>query len=110
MSLLADLISGLLLLGGGFFMIVGGIGVIRMPDVYTRLHAASITDTLGAGMILLGLMFQAGFNQITIKLILILIFLLYTSPTSGYALARAALTDNDRVDPILDQEPPSSDT
>jgi hypothetical protein len=48
--------------GGGFFCVVGGIGLLRMPDFYTRMHAASVTETLGAGLILLGLMLQAGLH------------------------------------------------
>jgi multisubunit Na+/H+ antiporter MnhG subunit len=51
---------GFLVLGGGFFCLVGGIGLLRMPDFYTRMHAASVTETLGAGLMLLGLMLQAG--------------------------------------------------
>ncbi|RMD63041.1 MAG: sodium:proton antiporter, partial [Alphaproteobacteria bacterium] len=70
--------------------IVGTIGLLRFPDVYARMHAAGITDTMGAGLIVTGLMLQGGFSQTTVKLALILIFLLFTSPTSTYALANAA--------------------
>jgi multicomponent Na+:H+ antiporter subunit G len=97
--MLSDLLSWLLLLAGGFFVIVGGVGVLRMPDIYTRLHAAGITDTLGAILILSGLMIQGGLTLITVKLILILIFLLFTSPVASHALARAALSDG--VEPSL---------
>ena len=79
-----------LLLVGAIFAVIGGIGVIRLPDFFSRIHGAGITDTLGAGLILAGLMVQGGFSLVTVKLILILIFLLYTSPTSTYALANAA--------------------
>ncbi len=90
MAILLDIVSWVLLVAGSIFCMIGGLGLIRLPDVYARMHAAVITDTLGAGMILAGLMVQGGFSQVTVKLILILIFLLFTSPTSTYALANAA--------------------
>lgn len=91
MDLALDLVSWAFLLAGSFFAITGGIGVIRMPDVFTRLHAAGVTDTAGAGFILMGLMFQGGLTLVTVRLILILGFLWFSSPVSTYALARAAL-------------------
>ncbi len=90
MTIATDIVSWALLLSGGGFCIVGGLGLLRLPDVYARMHAAGITDTLGAGLILAGLMVQGGFSLVTVKLFLILVFLLYTSPTSTYALANAA--------------------
>jgi multicomponent Na+:H+ antiporter subunit G len=71
--------SWVLLIGGSFFLMIGAIGVLRMPDVYTRSHAAGVTDTMGVILILGGLMIQGGFTLITAKLALILIFLLFTS-------------------------------
>ncbi len=78
------------LAAGLFFVLAGTIGVIRLPDFYTRLHAAGMTDTLGAELILLALMFQSGFSQMTLKLVLVAIFLLITSPTATHAVAHAA--------------------
>jgi multicomponent Na+:H+ antiporter subunit G len=101
MTLLFDLISWLTLLSGVFFLIVGGIGALRMPDFYTRLHAAGITDTMGAALIVLGLVVQGGWTQITLKLILILLFLWVTSPTATHALARAALADPGNPRPLF---------
>lgn len=86
-----DWISGGLGLFGGFFVLVGGIGALRMPDVYTRLHASSLTDTLGSLCILGALMLQAGLSLATLKLAAIMIFLMFTSPVSSYALGNAAL-------------------
>ena len=86
-----DILSWILLLAGCAFMVIGGMGVLRFPDIYTRLHAASLTDTAGAGLILLGLMLQGGWSLVTIKLALILAFLFFTCPTSTHALARTAL-------------------
>jgi multicomponent Na+:H+ antiporter subunit G len=108
MTWLVDLLSGLALLAGVFFVIVGGVGMVRMPDFYTRLHAAGVTDTLGAGLILLGLMLQGGWTLITAKLLLILLFLWLTSPTAGHALVKAALSDPRNPRPLLDKEPLSS--
>jgi len=84
-------ISSACLLLGGLFGIFGGIGLLRFPDVYSRLHAAGITDTLCALLIITGLMIQAGLALISIKLALILLFMLFTAPTASHALARAAL-------------------
>ena len=91
MDMLLDIISWLLLLTGGFFVAVGGIGVLRMPELYTRMHAAGVTDSIAPIMILIGLMFQAGFTLISLKLVAILVFLLLTGPTASNALASAAL-------------------
>lgn len=88
---LREIISWVLLAAGGLFVLVGGIGAVRMPNLYTRMHAASVTDTMGAMLILTGLMIQSGLSLATIKLAGILLFLLITSPTASYALASAAL-------------------
>ncbi len=91
MDLMLDIVSSVLLLTGGFFVFVGGFGVMRMPEFYTRMHAASLTDTGGAALILIGLMVQGGFTLIPLKLAAIFLFLFLTSPTASYALANAAL-------------------
>ena len=70
---------------------LGGIGALRMPDLYTRMHAASLTDTMAAILILGGIMLQAGMTLATIKLAAILLFLLLTSPTASNALEAAAM-------------------
>ena len=86
MTALIDSLSWVLLTLGGLSVLIGGIGALRMPDLYTRMHAASVTDSMGALLVLLGIMLQAGWSLATIKLIAILLFLLLTSPTSSYAL------------------------
>ncbi len=91
MKLFLDTMSWVLLTAGGIFVLVGGIGALRMPNLYTRMHAASVTDTMGAVLVLAGVMLQAGLSLATIKLVAILLFLLITSPTSSNALATAAL-------------------
>jgi len=92
MALAIDIVTGLLLAGGSFFVLVGSIGVIRLPDFYTRMHAAGVTDTLGAELILLAMMLQAGFSLVTVKIIAIAFFMFFTSPTSTHAVANAAWT------------------
>ncbi len=99
MSAVLDILSWLLIVGGGAFCIIGGIGLIRMPDFYTRVHAASVTETLGAGLMLLGLMLQAGFTLACAKLVLIAVLILFMSPTATHALTRAALLRG--LDPVL---------
>lgn len=99
MTLIADIAGWVFLIAGSAFILIGAIGIIRLPDVFARMHGAGIIDTLGAGLILIGLMTQAGFTLVTVKLILIFVFLLFTGPTATHALARAAL--NGGVKPLL---------
>ena len=75
---------------GLFFVLAGTIGVLRLPDFYTRLHAAGMTDTLGAELILLALIFQSDNLQMVLKLLLVAFFLFVTSPTATHAVAHAA--------------------
>ncbi len=91
MALFLDVLSWVMLLSGGAFVVVGGIGIIRLPDLYTRMHAASLTDTLGTLLIIFGIMLQAGLSLASIKLAAIAGFLMLTGPTATYALANAAL-------------------
>lgn len=99
MDMAIDLLSWVLLIAGSAFMLIGAIGVLRLPDVYTRAHAAGITDTLGADLILVGLMLQGGFTLVTVKLALILIFIFFTSPTSTHALIHTAHANG--LEPVL---------
>ena len=92
MQTVLDILSWILLAGGSFFIIVGNIGLVRMPDMYTRMHAASLIDTLGAGLFIGGLMIQGGLTQVSIKLLLMMVFVFFASPTASYALANAALS------------------
>ena len=91
MTTLLDILSWVLLTLGGLSILIGGIGALRMPDLYTRMHAASVTDSMGAILVLTGIMLQAGLTLATIKLAAILLFLLLTSPTASNALAAAAM-------------------
>lgn len=91
MEVILDIISWIFLLGGSFFCLTGAVGLLRFPEFFSRIHAASLTDTLGASMILIGLMFQAGWGLALPKLILILIFSLLAGTTASHAMAKAAL-------------------
>lgn len=99
MNLLLDIVSWMFLFTGAFLCISGAVGILRFPDFYTRMHAAGVTDTLGAAMILIGLMLQAGDVIVLLKLILVLLFGLLTGPTAGHALAKAAVHGN--LEPVL---------
>ena len=85
-----DVLSGICILTGAFFALTGGIGIVRLPDFYARMHGSALTDTLGAWLILLGLMLEAGPNLVTVKLLMIGLLLAITSPTATHALANAA--------------------
>lgn len=85
-----DVASWAAFTAGGFFLLVGSIGLIRLPDFWARLHGAGMIDTLGVELMLLGLIFQAGLTQATIKLLLIGVFIFFTSPTATHAVANAA--------------------
>jgi multicomponent Na+:H+ antiporter subunit G len=91
MAALLDALSFALLAAGGFFCVVGGIGMLRMPDFYARMHAASLIETLGAGLILAGLLLQADQALVAAKLLIIGVLIFFASPTATHALARAAL-------------------
>jgi len=103
---LIEWVGSALVLLGALFIVVGGIGVVRFPDLFTRMHAASITETLGALLVLAGLILLAGLTVATVKLLLILLFLWFSSPTATHALAKAALRGG--VQPQLAGEDESS--
>lgn len=104
-ALAADVVSWVLLSGGALFCVLGGLGIVRFPDFYTRVHAAGLTDTLGAGLMISGLVFQAGLSQVTIKLALVMLFLIITSPTASHALVKAAHGYDVRLDLEIPQQP-----
>jgi multicomponent Na+:H+ antiporter subunit G len=91
MTSVIETLGGLILIAGTFFCLVGAIGLVRMPDFYTRMHAASVLETLGAGLVLLGLMLLAGFTLVTAKLLMIGLLIFFASPTASHALARTAM-------------------
>jgi len=101
-SVALEALSWVLLAAGGAFCVIGAAGMLRMPDFFTRMHAAGVTDTLGAGLILLGLVLQAGLTLVTVKLVAIGLLIFFTSPTATHALAKAALARG--LKPLLARE------
>lgn len=91
MATLTTYLSWAFLVLGGFLCISGSIGLLRFPDFFTRMHAASVTDTLATALIVIGLMLQTDAWIVQGKLVMVLIFVLLTSPTASHALAKAAL-------------------
>jgi multicomponent Na+:H+ antiporter subunit G len=87
---------------GSFFTIVGMLGLLRMPELFTRMHAASVMETLGAGFLILGMLIQAGASLVAFKLLFILVLFLLTAPVVTHALAQAAL--HERVRPMLSED------
>lgn len=102
MEMLRDALGWALVLGGCFFTVVGAFGLVRLPDVYTRVHSAGIVDTAGAGLLLIGLTLYGGFTIVTVKLLLILAFIFFTSPASCNALAYAMYSAG--IKPLLAKE------
>lgn len=102
LEILRDTASWVLLTAGAFFYVVGAIGLNRMPDLFTRMHANSVGETLGAALLVLGMIVQAGFTLVTVKLVVILAVILYTGSVATHALARAAMHAGER--PLLKNE------
>lgn len=109
MSVILDVASWILMVAGGLFVFIGGVGALRMPNFYTRIHAASLTDSMGSILLLVGIMLQAGLSLASVKLVAILGFLLLTGPAATYALANAALLSGMKPDAKGVDENPESD-
>lgn len=90
MAILIDSLSWLLIGLGSALSLVGAIGLLRFPDFYSRLHAASVTDSGGAWLIVLGFALQAGFSLTALKLLVLLVFVFFTGPVTAHALMQAA--------------------
>ena len=88
---LINVLSALCLLLGAFLIFSGGLGVLRFPDFFTRMHAAGVTETMAATLIVVGLMLHSGWGLPLFKLLLILLFVMITGPTASHALAKSAL-------------------
>ncbi len=96
------ILSWALIGGGSFFYVVGSIGLLRMPDVFTRMHATSVSDTFGAFLMLVGMMLQVEPSLVTLRLIIIIAIILYTGPVATHALARAARHAG--IEPLLEND------
>ncbi|MFZ2155265.1 MAG: monovalent cation/H(+) antiporter subunit G [Bradyrhizobium sp.] len=102
MTLAVDIASWGLILLGSFFTIVGAFGLVRMPEIFTRMHAASVTDTLGVGFLILGMSLQAGFGLVTLKLVFLLALFFFIGPVVTHALAQACLHEG--IEPMLAED------
>ena len=100
--MIVDILSWICLVLGGLLGIIGGIGIHRFPDFYTRLHAVGTTDTLCAALFLLGLGLRAGITLASFKLFLIFVFIFFTSPVASHSLANAAMIGG--LKPVLQDE------
>lgn len=101
-DIIINISSQLCLLLGAFLCLSGGVGILRFPDFYTRMHAVGVTDTLAAGMILIGLMLQAPESLVVVKLMMILLMTLFINPSASHALAKAAMHNG--LMPVLDKK------
>ncbi len=93
---LTNIISVVLLLAGALFFLAGTVGLLRFPDIYTRIHALTKADNVGLGLIVLALALQASSAWVALKLILIWLLILLASSTTGHLVARAALRNGIR--------------
>jgi multicomponent Na+:H+ antiporter subunit G len=91
MTIAIEIASWMFILLGSFFTVVGAIGLVRMPDVFTRMHAGSVIDTLGVGFLVLGMCLQAGPSLVTLKLLFLLALFFFSGPVVTHALAQACL-------------------
>jgi len=98
MNVVFDIVSWALILTGSLFALTGAIGLLRLPDFFTRMHGAAIIDSFGVSMMLTGFFLQSGFTTAGVKLVLIFMFMIVTGPTATHALAKAAL--HGRLEPL----------
>lgn len=88
MEIIVIVVSIITMLLGAFFLLVGTVGLIRLPDVFSRMHATTKSDTLGLGLVLIGLIIYQGFELTSLKMLLIIIFLWLANPTAAHFIAR----------------------
>jgi multicomponent Na+:H+ antiporter subunit G len=110
MSAVVELLSDACLLLGGVLCITGGVGLLRMPDFFSRVHASGVTETLAAPLLLGGLLLQMDWSLDSVKVLMILILVLATNPTATHAMAKATLHGGQRpLVPGNDQDSPGED-
>ena len=83
------IISIIFIISGTFFLLTGTIGLLRLPDFYTRMHATGKCDTLGSLLILFGMALYLGLSLGSVKIVLIMVFIFLTSPTATHSIAKA---------------------
>ena len=102
MTMLVEIVSGLFILLGVVALITGSLGLVKLPDLFSRTHAVGMMDTAGVGFIILGLIIYEGFTLVSVKLALVGIFLFFTSPIATHAVAQFALRSG--IKPKLDDD------
>lgn len=101
-GIVVQTLSWFCVLAGSFFVLTGALGLVRMPELFARMHAASVIDTLGAGLLIVGMMLQAGLTLVSAKLLFILALIVFTGPVITHALAQAAIVAG--VEPRLRED------
>jgi multicomponent Na+:H+ antiporter subunit G len=87
---MTDILSSVLILAGLFFYLAGSIGLLRLPDLYSRLHALTKADNLGLGLLVAGLAIHAQDLLVALKLLLVWLAVLAASAASAHLIARHA--------------------
>ena len=105
MSVAVEIASWACILCGSAFTVIGALGLVRMPDIFTRMHAASVADTAGASLLVLGMMLQAGFGLAALKLAMLLALFFFTGPVVTHALAQTCLHEG--IKPLLADDRPA---
>ena len=98
MMVLVDILSGLSIALGVIALITGSIGLVKLPDLFSRTHAVGMMDTAGVGFIILGLIIHEGLTLVSVKLALVGIFLFFTSPVATHAVAQVAFRSGIKPD------------
>ncbi len=103
-ALVIEIVSWILILSGSAFTVIGAVGTVRFPNFWSRLHAASVSESAGMILLIAGMCLQSGMTLVTVKLVVIGIFIFITGPTSTHAVANAALMSGERPVEDLDSE------
>ncbi len=88
-TLIQEIVAGTLIVLGMFFFLVALLGLLRMPDVFSRIHTTTKGDTLGIGLIIVGLMVLSGFTALSLKLFVTLVLIWITTPTAAHLIAKS---------------------
>ena len=110
MSMVVEVLSWFCFLSGAFLCLSGGVGMLRLPDFFARVHASSVTETLATPLLLGGVMLQTGWSLDTLKLMMVAGFVLATNPTATHAMVKAALHDGQTPFEADDQETSANDS
>ena len=102
MEMALDILSGLFIAAGILALITGSLGLVRLPDLFSRTHAVGMMDTAGVGFIILGLIIHEGFTLVSVKLAFVGIFLFFTSPIATHAVAQVAYRSG--LKPVLEED------